>query len=93
MRGGFLKEVSQFKYLGCVLVLDGKLDVELKFRKGRVYDRSNQLKKLWGSEHLSVSIAVWCYTANVLPILLFGSKTSALTKSSHVCSCGCTQAV
>jgi hypothetical protein len=31
---GVVKEVSQFKYLGSVLVSDGRLDVELNIRKG-----------------------------------------------------------
>ena len=34
---GVVKEVSQFKYLGSVLVADGNLNVELVFRKGRAY--------------------------------------------------------
>ena len=29
---GVVKEVSQFKYLGSVLVADGKLDIELNIR-------------------------------------------------------------
>ena len=77
---GVVKEVSQFKYLGSVLVVDGKLDVELGIRKGRAYGRFKQFEKLWGAKHLSVSTKVKCYRAYVLPILLFGSETWALTK-------------
>ena len=32
---GVVKEVSQFKYLGSVLVTDGRLDVELNIRRGK----------------------------------------------------------
>ena len=77
---GVVKEVSQFKYRGSVLVADGKLDVELNIRKGRAYGRFNAFKKLWGSKHLFVSTKVKCYRAYVLPILLFGSETWALSK-------------
>ena len=81
---GVVKEVSQFKYLGSVLVADGKLDVELNIRKGSAYGRFNAFKKLWGSKHLSVSTKVKCYRAYVLPILLFGSETWALSKEQSL---------
>ena len=73
---GVVKEVSQFKYLGSVLVADGKLNI----RKGRAYVRFSKSKELWGSKHLSVSTKVKCYRAYVLPVLLFRSETWALTK-------------
>ena len=41
-------------------------------------------KKLWGSKHLSVSTKVKCYRAYVLPILLFGSETWALSKEQSL---------
>jgi exonuclease III len=77
---GVVKEVSQFKYLGSVLVADGRLDVELKIRKGRALGRFKQFEKMWGTKHLSVVTKVKCYKAYVLPILLFGSECWALTK-------------
>ena len=40
-----LKEVSQLKYLGSVLVADGKLDVELDIKKGQAYGRCSEFKK------------------------------------------------
>ena len=45
---GVVKEVSQFKYLGSVLVADGKLDVELNIRKGRAYGRFNAWQEAVG---------------------------------------------
>ena len=81
---GVVKEVSQFKYLGSVLVADGKLDVELNIRKGRAYGRFNAFMKLWGSKHLSVSTKVKRYRAYVLPILLFGSEAWALSKEQSL---------
>jgi hypothetical protein len=55
---GVVKEVSQFKYLGSVLVTDGRLDVELNIRKGKAVGRLKQFEKLWGTKHLSVSTKV-----------------------------------
>ena len=81
---GVVKDVSQFKYLGSMLVVDGKLDVELGIRRGRAYGRFKQFEKLWGAKHLSVSTKVKCYRAYVLPILLFGSETWALTKEQSL---------
>ena len=52
---GVVKDVSQFKYLGSMLVVDGNLDVELGIRRGRAYGRFKQFEKLWGAKHLSVS--------------------------------------
>jgi len=75
-----VKEVSQFKYLGCVLVTDGRLDVELRIRKGKAVGRFKQFEKMWGTKHLSLATKVKCYKAYVLPILLFGSECWSLTK-------------
>ena len=77
---GVVKEVSQFKYLGSVLVTDGRLDVELNIRRGKAVGRFKQFKKMWGTKHLSLATKVKCYKAYVLPILLFGSECWSLTK-------------
>ena len=77
---GVVKEVSQFKYLGSVLVTDGRLDVELNIRRGKAVGRFKQFEKMWGTKHLSLATKVKCYKAYVLPILLFGSECWSLTK-------------
>ena len=77
---GVVKEVSQFKYLGSVLVTDGRLDVELNIRRGKAVGRFKQFQKMWGTKHLSLATKVKCYKAYVLPILLFGSECWSLTK-------------
>ena len=46
---GVVKEVSQFKYFGSVLVTDGRLDVELNIRRGKAVGRFKQFGKMWGS--------------------------------------------
>ena len=69
-----VKEVSQFKYLGSVLVTDGRLDGELNLRRGKAVGRFKQFVKMWGTKHLSLATKVKCYKAYVLPVLLFGSE-------------------
>ena len=90
---GVVEEVSQFQYLGSVLVTDGRLDVELRIRKGEAVGRFKQFEKMWGTKHLSLATKVKCYKAYVLPILLFGSECWSLTKSNRRCLSGCTLAV
>ena len=47
---GVVKEVSLFKYLGSVLVTDGRLDVELNIRRGKAVGRFKQFEKMWGTK-------------------------------------------
>ena len=54
--------------------------MELNVRNGRVYGGFSQSMELCGIKHISVAHEVKCYRAYVLPILLFGSETWALTK-------------
>ena len=78
---GVVKEVSHFKYLGSpVLVTDGRLDVDLRIRKGRAVGWFKHFKKMLGTKHLSLATKVKCYKAYVLPILLFGRECWSLTK-------------
>ena len=43
---GVVKEVSQFKYLGSVLVTDDRLDVEWNIRRGKAVGRFKQLQNV-----------------------------------------------
>ena len=45
---GGVKEVSQSRYLGSVLVTDNRLDAELSIRKGKAVGRFKQFEKVWG---------------------------------------------
>lgn len=81
---GEVKQVSSFKYLGSLLDESGKLDRELSMRKGRALARFGQFERLWGAKHLSLATKVRCYKAYVLPILLFGSETWALSKKQSL---------
>ena len=81
---GEVKQVSWFKYLGSLLDESGKLERELAARKGRALARFKQFERLWGAKRLSLATKVRCYRAYVLPILLFGSETWALTKKQSL---------
>jgi hypothetical protein len=76
--------VTQFKYLGSMLVNDGKLEVELAARKTKAVFRFRQFEKMWGTRHLSVATKMKCYRAYVLPILLFGSETWSLSQAQSL---------
>jgi hypothetical protein len=78
--GGVVKQVPKFVYLGGCLVQTGGIEEELRVRKGRSLARFGQFEKLWGVKNLSVKVKVGCYKAYVLPILLFGSESWALTQ-------------
>jgi hypothetical protein len=70
---GMVEVVAQLRYLGSMLVNDGKLEVELAARKTKAVVRFRQFEKMWGTRHLFVATKMKCYRAYVLPILLFGS--------------------
>ena len=64
-----------------MLVTDGRLDVELRVRKGKAMGRFKQFEKMWGTKHLSLATKVKSYKAcYVLPTLLVGSECLSLTK-------------
>jgi hypothetical protein len=81
---GEVKQVSSFKYLGSLLDESGKLEHELSIRRGRALARFGQFERMWGAKHLSLATKVSCYRAYVLPILLFGSETWALSKKQSL---------
>jgi hypothetical protein len=60
---GMVEVVTQFKYLGSMLVNDGKLEVELAARKTKAVFRFRQCGKMWGTRHLSVERKMKCYRA------------------------------
>ena len=78
--GGVVKQVAKFVYLGGCLTETGSIEGELTARKGNALARFGQFERLWGVKNLSLKVKVSCYKAYVLPILLFGSETWALTQ-------------
>jgi hypothetical protein len=74
--------VTQFKYLGSMLVNDGKPEVELAARKTKAVFRFRQLSKM--CKHPCVATKVKCNRSYVLPILLFGSEAWSLSQAQSL---------
>jgi hypothetical protein len=72
--------VPVFKYLGGLVNTTATCEQEVNARIGKTWGRFNQMKKLWGIKSMNTDIKMRVYNAFVLPILLFGSETWALTE-------------
>jgi hypothetical protein len=77
--GGEVNQVSLFKYVGSMLEAGGGLETELGCRRGKALASFEQFKRLWGVQSLSLKTKVLCYRVYILPVLMFGSETWALT--------------
>lgn len=80
LSGGTAKYVSVFKYLGGLANTTGTCEQEVNARIGKTWGRFAQMKKLWGIKRMSIHIKMQVYNAYVLPVLLFGAETWALTQ-------------
>jgi len=72
--------VSSFKYLGGIVDTSTRCDAEVTARISKAWGRFTQMQRIWSARKLSVALKMQCYRAYVLPVLLFGSETWALTK-------------
>lgn len=80
LSGGEASYVSSFKYLGGVVDTSASWDMEIQARITKARGRFAEMRRLWGTRRLNVSLKMQCYNAYVLPILLFGCESWALTK-------------
>ena len=80
LRGGQVKQVSKFKYLGSLVTSDCTLDAEINARIGRAAAAFQGLRHVWEapSHKFGVGLKSVVYKTCVLPILLFGSECWAL---------------
>jgi hypothetical protein len=85
---GMVEVVTQFKYLGSMLVNDGKPEVELAARKTKAVFRFRQFEKM--CKHLCVATKMKCNRTYVLPILLFGSEAWSLSQAQSLVLERCT---
>ena len=79
LSGGTAKYVSVFKYLGGLVNTSATCEQEVNARIGKTWGRFSEMKKLWGIKRMSIHVKLKLYNAYVLPVLLFGSETWALT--------------
>ena len=80
LSGGIAKYVDVFKYLGGIVSTACDCALEVRARCGKALGRFAQMKQLWGMRRMQVTTKMKCYNAYVLPILLFGCETWALTQ-------------
>jgi hypothetical protein len=80
LRGGPVKQVSRFKYLGSLVASDCSLDAEISARIGRAAAAFQGLRHVWAAPNrqFGAGLKAVVYKTCVLPILLFGSECWAL---------------
>jgi hypothetical protein len=74
-----IEKVSEFTYLGSVLVIDSSCDKEIKTRLGRANATFGRLENIWKSKAISCRIKIRLYNSLVLPTLLYGAETWSMT--------------
>jgi hypothetical protein len=80
LSGGEAQYVDSFKYLGGVVDTTATCGAEVNARISKAKGRFAQMHKVWSLRKMSVALKMQCFRAYVLPVLLFGSETWALTK-------------
>ena len=71
-----LKSVQQFKYLGCLISSDGKIDKDIENRLAKASCAFGRLqKRAWKNKHLKNATKISVYKAVVLTTLLYGSES------------------
>jgi hypothetical protein len=80
LSGDEARYVDSFKYLGGVVDTSASWDKEAQARISKARGRFAEMQRVWDMRKLKVSLKMKCYSAYVLPILLFGSEAWALTK-------------
>lgn len=80
LSGGEAQYVSSFKYLGGVVDPSATWEAEINARISKAKGRFAQMQRVWHLRKLKVELKMQCFRAYVLPVLLFGSETWALTK-------------
>lgn len=80
MDGGKLAVCMQFRYLGSIICDDGDLQHELARRISRAQGAWNTLSHVWKDNRLTVATKVRIYKASVLPVLLYGCETWAVSE-------------
>ena len=80
LSGGEARYVSTFKYLGGIVDTSATCAAEVDARITKAKVRFAEMQRVWGLRKLRVGLKMQCFRAYVLPVLLFGSETWALTK-------------
>jgi hypothetical protein len=77
---GEAQYVSSFKYLGGIVDSSATWEAEVTARISKAKGRFAQMQRVWSARRLPVALKMQCFRAYVLPVLLFGAETWALTQ-------------
>jgi hypothetical protein len=80
LSGGEAHYVSSFKYLGGVVDTSASWEAEITARISKSRGTFAKMQRVWGTRSMSVKLKMQCFRAYVLPVLLFGCETWALTQ-------------
>jgi hypothetical protein len=79
LSGGEAQYVPSFKYLGGLVDTSATCEAEVNARITKAKGRFAQMQRVWRVRRLSVALKMQCFRAYVVPVLLFGSESWALT--------------
>jgi len=77
-----IRETDRFVYLGSVVSKDGGTDEDIKSRISKARFVFNTLRPIWRSSALSLHNKTRVFNTNVKSVLLYGSETWRVTKTS-----------
>lgn len=81
LRGAPVEDVEMFKYLGCFITTDGRLQKELSHRIGAAAGAFHTLAQVWSNRHIRLHTKGKLYRAAVLSNLLYGAESWNVSKS------------
>ena len=77
-----LTQVNKFKYLGCTVINNSKLDVELDTQMSNASKAFSEMRKwVWLNKDLSITIKCVVYLTFVLSTFLYGAETWTVYKA------------
>lgn len=77
-----LEEVNSFTYLGSIVNKQGGSDEDIRARIGKARAVYISMKNIWKSRELTTPIKIRLFNSNVKSVLLYGSETWRLTKTT-----------
>ena len=81
--GESVEEVEEFTYLGSVVSKTGGTDEDIKARIRKAQQAFAVLRPVWKSTAISTKTKLRLFNSNVKAVLLYGSETWRVIKSSH----------
>ena len=78
--GKAVEKVSRFTYLGSCLTEYNDTEYEMSVRIGKAATCVTRLRNIWNNKTLSVHTKMQIYNSTVVPVLLYGAETWAMTR-------------